>query len=94
MRRLQGTIVSHKMKNTVVVLVERLKKHSKYLKFYRVSKRFKAHEESGSYRVGDVVMIEETRPLSKEKRWKVVSLVKRAPEEEVIPEGGEGEPTP
>ena len=64
MRKLKGTIVSDRMQNTVVVRVDRLKKHPKYLKYYRISKRFKAHDEKGEYRTGDQVIIEETRPIS------------------------------
>lgn len=70
------------MKKTVVVRVDRLAKHAKYLKYYRVSKKFKAHDEHNEYQVGDTVIIQETRPLSKGKRWKVVSLVRRLPAEE------------
>ena len=78
MRTLQGIIVSDKMQHTVVVRVDRLKQHPKYRKFYRLSKRYKAHiDEAGSCHVGDVVLIQETRPISKEKRWKVVGLVRR-----------------
>jgi len=65
------------MQKTVVVRQDRLKKYPKYLKYYRVSKKFKAHDENGEYMVGDEVVIEEMRPLSKDKRWKVVELVKR-----------------
>ena len=72
-RRLEGIIVSAKMQKTVVVSVTRFKKHPKYLKYYKVSRRFKAHAENGAYKAGDRVLIEETRPLSKEKRWKVVA---------------------
>lgn len=72
-RRLEGIIVSAKMQKTVVVSVTRFKKHPKYLKYYKVSRRFKAHDETGTYKAGDKVLIEETRPLSKEKRWKVVA---------------------
>ncbi len=74
-RRLEGVVVSDKMQKTVVVNVARFKKHPKYLKYYKVSRRFKAHDEEGIYKTGDKVAIEETRPLSKEKRWKVVGLV-------------------
>lgn len=77
MRKLKGTIVSNKMQKTVVVRVDRLKKHPKYLKYYRVSRKFKAHDKKNEYQAGDVVIIEETRPLSKDKRWRVVELVKR-----------------
>lgn len=77
MRRLKGIIVSNKMHKTVTVRVTRLKKHPKYLKYYRVSKKFKVHDDGGEYNTGDEVIIEETRPISKEKRWRVVELVKR-----------------
>lgn len=82
MRTLQGTVVSARMRKTVVVRVDRLKKHPKYGKFFRVSAKFKAHDEKGEYREGDTVLIEETRPLSRDKRWRVAALVKRpAPQE-------------
>lgn len=77
MRTLKGTVISARMQKTVVVQVDRLKKHPKYGKYYRVSKKFKAHDEKGEYRMGDIVTVRETRPLSKEKRWRVVELVKR-----------------
>lgn len=71
------------MAKTVVVKVERLKKHSKYLKYFKASTRFKAHaDNAGEYQVGDTVLIEETRPLSKDKRWKVVKVVRRSAESE------------
>ena len=88
MRKLKGTIVSNKMHKTVVVRVDRLKKHPKYQKYYRTSQKFKAHDEKGEYRVGDEVLIEETRPLSKEKRWIVIGLVRR-----IEPEGEDSEET-
>lgn len=71
-RTLKGIIVSDHMQKTVVVSVTRLKKHPKYKKYYKVTRRFKAHDEKGEYHAGDKVVIQETRPLSKEKRWKVV----------------------
>jgi len=74
-RKLQGVVVSDKMQKTVVVEVTRRKKHSRYLKYYELSRRFKAHDEKGEYKVGDKVVIEETRPLSKEKRWVVINKV-------------------
>lgn len=80
MRIIQGTIVSNRMIKTVVVRVDRLRKHSKYLKFYRVSRKYKAEADNAkSFGIGDVVRIQETRPLSKGKRWKVVGVIKRAP---------------
>ena len=92
MRTLKGTIVSDKMQKTVVVRVDRLKMHPKYRKFYRVSAKFKAHNPAGEYRAGDVVTIRETKPLSKDKRWEVVSLVRRevVAAEPAHPVGGEG----
>ena len=77
MRKIQGTVVSQTMQKTVVVEANRLKKHSKYLKYHRVTKKFKAHDEKGEFKKGDVVIIEETRPISKEKRWRVVKLISR-----------------
>lgn len=71
-RKLGGVVVSDKMQKTVVVAVTRLKWHPKYKKQYKVTKRFKAHDEKGEYRAGDRVIIEETKPLSKDKRWVVV----------------------
>jgi len=78
MRKLKGTVISNKMTKTLVVRVDMLKRHPKYQKFYRVSKKFKAHDEKGEYRVGDVVILVETRPFSREKRWRVSELVKRS----------------
>ena len=71
-RQLTGIIVSNKMQKTVVVEVERLKEHPKYKKRYKVRKKYKAHDEKGEYKVGDRVIIEECRPISKEKRWRVI----------------------
>ena len=71
-RRLTGKVVSDKMQKTAVVEVERLKQHPKYLRRVRVHERYKAHDEKGEYHVGDKVVIEESRPLSKDKRWIVV----------------------
>jgi len=74
-RKLEGVVVSDKMQKTRVVLTERLKKNPKYLKYYKVNRRFKAHDENNEYHVGDKVVIEETRPMSKEKRWRIVKRV-------------------
>ena len=74
-RQLKGIIVSDKMTKTAVVSVVRLKKHPKYKKYFKVTKRFKVHDEKNEYREGDRVIIEETRPLSKEKRWGVVRKI-------------------
>ncbi len=70
-RQLKGVVVSDKMQKTVVVEVSEMKMNRKYLKQYRVSRRLKAHDEGCLYHTGDKVVIEETRPLSRDKRWKV-----------------------
>ncbi len=70
-RILRGEVISDKMDKTVVVQVSRLKIHPKYKRHYKITKRFKVHDEKNECHVGDKVMIEETKPLSKEKRWKV-----------------------
>lgn len=82
MRTLQGIITSNAMQKTAVVRVDRLVRHPKYQKYYRVSRKYKADVQDGTYKIGDTVVIQETRPLSREKRWRVVSLVKRMPGEE------------
>lgn len=79
-RRLEGIVVSDKMNKTVVVEVERFKRHPLYHKIMRISKRFKAHDEKNECKVGDRVLIEQTRPLSKEKRWKVIKIIHRKEE--------------
>jgi small subunit ribosomal protein S17 len=70
-----GKVVSNKMQKTIVVAVESLKKHRLYKKTYKVTKRFKAHDETNAANIGDMVRIEETRPLSKEKRWRLVEIL-------------------
>ncbi|MFA6407483.1 MAG: 30S ribosomal protein S17 [Candidatus Paceibacterota bacterium] len=72
MRKLQGTVVSDKMQKTCVVSVERMRKHPRYEKFYRITTKFKAHDEMGEYHTGDKVVIQESRPLSRGKRWTIV----------------------
>lgn len=74
-RQLKGTVVSNKMQKTVVVKVERIKEHPRYKRRYKVHKKYKAHDEKGGYKVGDKVVIEECRPLSKDKRWRVIKKV-------------------
>lgn len=76
-RRLIGRVKSDKMMKTVVVEVIRYKLDPVYKKYVRVRKRYKAHDETNEYRIGDRVEIVEHRPLSKEKRWKVSRLVER-----------------
>ena len=70
-----GRVVSDKMDKTVVVTVESLRKHRLYKHTVRVTRRFKAHDETNECRIGDTVRIEETRPLSKEKRWRVIQIL-------------------
>ena len=74
-KKLKGVVVSDRMMRTAVVLVTRLQKYPKYKKYYKVSKKFKANDENNEYKVGDTVVIQETRPLSKDKRWKIVSKI-------------------
>ncbi|HVM77054.1 MAG TPA: 30S ribosomal protein S17 [Candidatus Paceibacterota bacterium] len=76
-RKLIGTVVSDKMQKTRVIAVERLKKHPKYVTYYRVTTKFKAHDENNEYKAGDKVTIEETRPLSKDKRWRITGKVSK-----------------
>jgi small subunit ribosomal protein S17 len=77
-KTLQGTVVSNKMDKTVVVRVERLTKHPRYNKTIKRAKKFKAHDEQNQCAIGDIVEIMETRPLSKDKRWRVTEIVRRA----------------
>jgi small subunit ribosomal protein S17 len=73
MRKITGVVVSDKMTKTRVVAVSRLKKHPRYLKYQTLTTRFKAHDENNEYHTGDKVVIAETKPLSREKRWIIVS---------------------
>ena len=73
----QGTVVSDAMDKTVVVLVERHVAHPLYAKRIKRRKKYHAHDETNEFRTGDIVTIEETRPLSKTKTWRVLSLVDR-----------------
>jgi small subunit ribosomal protein S17 len=76
-RQLVGRVSSDKMDKTVVVEVERTVRHTLYGKVMRLSKKYKAHDESNECRVGDLVCIEESRPMSREKRWRVVEILER-----------------
>lgn len=69
---LKGIVVSDKMQKTVVVSVNRFVKHPKYGKYMKQSKKYKAHDEENVYKIGDKVSIEETRPISKDKTFKVI----------------------
>ncbi len=77
-RRLVGTVVSDKMAKTIVIRIDRRVPHPKYGKYITVSTKLKVHDEKGSAKIGDIVEIEETRPLSREKRWRYISTVKVA----------------
>ena len=71
-KRLTGMVISNKMEKTVVVQVEEIKKHPLYKRRYRFHKKYKAHNEKSDLKIGDKVVIEECRPMSKEKRWRVI----------------------
>lgn len=71
-RQLTGTVVSDKMQKTIVVKVDRVKTHPKYKKQYVVSKRYKVHDEKNEYKSGERVTFVESKPYSKDKRWRVV----------------------
>ena len=91
-RRVQkvGRVVSNKMDKTIVVVVKSLKKHRIYKRTYKQTKRFYAHDEQNTCQIGDTVRIEESRPLSKLKRWALIEIIKRGsgivPVEEVLAE--------
>ncbi len=72
-RKFSGVVVSDKADKTIVVLVETIKKHPKYQKRYTVSQKYKVHDETNSYRLGDQVDFMECRPSSRDKRWRVIS---------------------
>ncbi len=74
-RIFKGTVVSDKMNKTVVVAVKILKVHPRYKKRYTITKRYKAHDEKNGCKVGDKVQIVECRPISKEKRWRVIKII-------------------
>ncbi|PYM12832.1 MAG: 30S ribosomal protein S17 [Candidatus Rokuibacteriota bacterium] len=73
----EGVVVSDAMQKTRVVKVERVFRHPRYERVVRVSKKLKAHDEGNESHVGDRVLIEETRPLSKEKRWRIRQILSR-----------------
>ena len=74
-RTQEGVVVSDTMQKTRVVMLTRTSKHPKYQKYYTTTLRVKAHDENNEYKVGDLVMIEETRPLSREKRWRIIQKI-------------------
>ena len=77
----EGVVVSDRMDKTVVVVVERIVRHQRYQKYRRRRARYKAHDETNQYKVGDRVEIQEHRPISRDKRWLVTRLISRPVEE-------------
>jgi small subunit ribosomal protein S17 len=89
-----GRVVSDKMDKTIVVSIERLARHPLYKRVIRLTSKFKVHDEANEARIGDTVLIEESRPLSATKRWRLVSVTQRAgdhglPGESVVVEEAE-----
>ena len=80
-----GTVVSNKMDKTVVVRIDRYKRHRLYGKSMKVTQRYKAHDENNDCRLGDIVRISETRPLSREKRWRIVEVITKGDVAEIAP---------
>ena len=87
-----GIVVSNKMTKTIVVRVTRLVKHPKYGRIVKATSTFKAHDETNSAAIGDWVKVTETRPLSKDKRWRLVEILRRASNAPPVP-GEESEST-
>ncbi len=88
-----GRVVSDKMDKTIVVSVERMTRHPLYKRVIRLTSKFKAHDEANEAHVGDTVLIEESRPLSATKRWRLVSIVARAGEATTLAPVAEEEAT-
>ena len=78
-RTLTGTVISDRMDKTIIVQVKRKVKHPIYKKYVVQRKKYKAHDETNECSTGDMVLIRESRPLSKEKRWRVSQVLKKAP---------------
>lgn len=75
-KRLIGKVISDKMQKTIVVLVERLKVHPLYKKRYKVRKKYHVHDEKEIAKIGDLVEFEQSRPISKTKKWRLVKIIK------------------
>jgi small subunit ribosomal protein S17 len=80
-KKFEGKVVSVKMDKTIVIRIDRLKKHPVYNKRIKISKRFKAHDEKNEAKLGDFVEIEECRPISKEKKWKLSRIIRKTEKE-------------
>ena len=91
-RTLTGKVVSNKMQKTITVAVERYVPHPAYGKYQRRTTKFFAHDENNEARAGDVVAIEECRPLSRHKSWRLVRIVSRAESDAVAANQGEAKP--
>ena len=89
-KTLVGTVMSNKMQKTITVRVDRLVQHPKYQRVIKRATTFKAHDETNSAAIGDLVKVMETRPLSKDKRWRLVEIIERASQAPPVP-GGEEE---
>ena len=77
-KRRTGIVASNKMDKTIAVVTYRTTKHPLYKKYIKKRVRFKAHDEANACQVGDTVMLQETRPLSRDKRWRVVEIIEKA----------------
>ena len=77
-RTYTGEVVSDKMQKTITVKVARLAKHAKYNRIIKMHNKFKVHDDANSAKIGDLVLIEETRPLSKDKRYRLLKIIKKA----------------
>ena len=89
-----GIVTSNKMKKTIVVKVSQRVRHPKYNRVIKQASAFKAHDETNSAAIGDWVKIMETRPLSREKRWRLVEILKRASSAPPVPDAEPGAPKP
>ena len=88
-KKLEGEVVSDKMQKSAVVKVTRSKRHPRYKKTLQITRRFKIHDENNEAKVGDWVLIEECRPMSKDKKWKLISILKKAEKTEESAENEE-----
>jgi small subunit ribosomal protein S17 len=80
-KKLEGIVVSDKMQKSAVIEVQRTKRHPRYKKILKIKSRFKIHDENNEVKVGDWVLVEECRPMSKDKKWKLVSVFKKTEKE-------------
>ncbi|MGC8981369.1 MAG: 30S ribosomal protein S17 [Minisyncoccia bacterium] len=76
-KRVEGIVISDKMKKTIVVVSEKLRKHPLYKKYYKHRTKYYVHDEKEEAKIGDKVLIEETRPISKLKRWRLVKIIEK-----------------